>query len=196
MANVAESDDILNCIYLAGFMTARPKVEATATGEALQTAVVGRRAQFELEIAYGGIKDIKIEIQNGSEVLEPSIEEISSNEYIISFVSVLLGPAIVTLKAYDQPIADSPYHVKVVEPRGVILGRLLKVKIEASAAKRPMKVILTGVSEITLMTVYIQYPDEHIEGVRLSSISREKSQAIFVPPIHGEYGVIIKIDGI
>jgi len=196
MANVAESDDILNCIYLAGFMTARPKVEATATGEALQTAVVGRRAQFELEIAYGGIKDIKIEIQNGSEVLEPSIEEISSNEYIISFVPVLLGPAIVTLKAYDQPIADSPYHVKVVEPRGVILGRLLKVKIEASAAKRPMKVILTGVSEITLMTVYIQYPDEHIEGVRLSSISREKSQAIFVPPIHGEYGVIIKIDGI
>ena len=196
MANVAESDDILNCIYLAGFMTARPKVEATATGEALETAVVGRRAQFELEIAYGGIKDIKIDIQNGSETLEPSIEEISSNKYIISYVPAILGAAMVTLKAYDQPIADSPYHVKVVEPRGVILGRLLKVRIEASAAKRPMKVTLTGVSEITLITVFIQHPDEHIEGVRLSSLSREKSQAIFVPPVHGEYGVIIKIDGI
>ena len=196
MANVAESDDILNCIYLAGFMTARPKVEATVSGEALGTAVVGRRAQFELEIAFGSIKDIKIEIQNGSEALEPSIEEVNSKEYIISYVPVLLGPATITVKAYDQPIADSPYHVKVVEPRGVILGRLLKVKIEASAAKRPMKVTLTGVSEITLMTVFIQHPDEHIEGVRLSSISREKSQAVFIPPVHGEYGVIIKIDGI
>ena len=196
MANVAESDDILNCIYLAGFMTARPKIEATATGEALETAVVGRRAQFELEISYGTIKDMKIEIQNGSEMLEPSIEEINSKEYIISYVPVLLGPATITIKAYDQPIAESPYHVKVVEPRGVILGRLLKVKIEASATKRPMKVTLTGVSEIALMTVFIQHPDEHIEGVRLSSISREKSQAIFVPPVYGEYGVIIKIDGI
>ena len=196
MANIAESDDILNCIYLAGFMTARPKVEASVSGEALETAVVGRRAQFELEIAYGGIKDIKIEIQNGSEMLEPSIEEITCNEYIISYVPVLLGPATVTLRAYNQPIADSPYHVKIVEPRGVILGRLLKVKIEASAVKRPMKVTLTGVSEITLITVFIQHPDEHIEGVRLSSISREKSQAIFKPPVHGEYGVIIKIDGI
>lgn len=196
MANVEETDDILNCIYLASFMTARPRVEAIVTGDALGTAVVGRRAQFELEIPFGSIKDIKIEIQNGSEVLEPSIEEINSKEYIISYVPVLLGPATITLKAYDQPIADSPYHVKIVEPRGVILGRLLKVKIEASAAKRPMKVTLTGVSEITLMTVFIQHPDEHIEGVRLSSISREKSQAIFVPPTHGEYGVIIKIDGI
>ena len=196
MANIAESDDILNCIYLAGFMTARPKVEATASGEALKTAVVGRRAQFELNIAYGGIKDIKIEIQNGSEMLEPSIEEVDTNEYIISYVPVVLGAAMVTIKAYDQPIADSPYHVKVVEPRGVVLGRLLKVKIEASAAKRPMKVTLCGVSEITLMTVFIQHPDEHIEGVRLSSISREKSQAIFIPPVYGEYGVIIKIDGI
>lgn len=196
MANVSESDDILNCIYLAGFMTARPKVEATVSGESLGTAVVGRRAQFELEIAFGSIKDITIEIQNGSEVLEPSIEEVNSKEYIISYVPMLLGPATITLKAYDQPIADSPYHVKVVEPRGVILGRLLKVKIEASAAKRPMKVTLTGVSEITLMTVFIQHPDEHIEGVRLSSISREKSQAVFIPPVCGEYGVIIKIDGI
>ena len=196
MANISESDDILNCIYLAGFMTARPKVEATVTGEALETAVVGRRAQFELEIAYGGIKDIKIEIQNGSEMLEPSIEEITSNEYIVSYVPVLLGPATVTLKAYDQPIADSPYHVKIVEPRGVILGRLLKVKIEVSAVKRPMKVTLTGVSEIALITMFIQHPDEHIEGVRLSSISREKSQAIFKPLVHGRYGVIIKIDGI
>ena len=196
MANIAELDDILNCIYLASFMTARPKVEATVTGEALETAVVGHRAQFELQIAYGSIRDIKIEIQNGSEMLEPSMEEITSNEYIISYVPVLLGPATVTLKAYDQPIADSPYHVKIVEPRGVILGRLLKVKIEASAAKRPMKVTLTGVSEITLMTAFIQHPNEHIEGIRLSSISREKSQAVFTPPVYGEYGVIIKIDGI
>ena len=196
MANVAESDDILNCIYLASFMTARPKVEATVSGESLGTAVVGRRAQFNLEIPFGSINDIKIEIQNGSEMLEPSIEEVHSKEYIISYVPVLLGYATITLKAYDQVIADSPYHVKIVEPRGVILGRLLKVKIEASAAKRPMKVTLTGVSEITLMTVFIQHPDGHIEGVRLSSVSREKSQAIFIPPVYGEYGVIIKIDGI
>ena len=194
MANIVESDDILNCIYLASFITARPKVEATR--EALQRAVVGQKAKFELEIVYGSIKDIGIEIQNDSEMLEPSIEEITSNEYIVSYVLVLLSPATVTLKAYDQPIADSPYHVKIVEPCSVILGQQLKLKIEASVVKRPMKVILTGVSAITLITVFIQHPNEHIEDIRLSSISKEKSQAIFKPPVDGVYGVIIKVDGI
>jgi len=196
MANCSESDDILNCIYLAGFMTARPKVEAIASGEALEKAVVGRRAQFELEVSFGSIEDITIEIVNGSETIVPSIEKISSSEYIVTYVPVILGPATITLKAYDQPIADSPYDVKIVEPRGVILGRLLKVKIEATAAKRPMKLTLTGVNEITLITVFILQPDGNTEGIRLQSISREKCQAIYIPQLHGEYGVIIKIDGI
>ena len=192
MANVAESDDILNCIYLTGFMTARPKIEATATGEALEATVVGCRAQFEQEISYETIKDMKIEIQNGSEMLEPSIEEINSKEYNISHVPVLLGPATITNKAYGHSIAKSLYHVTVVEPQGVILGQL---EIEASAVKRPMKVTFTGVNEIALMTMSIQHPDEQIEEIWLSSISREKSQAIFVPPVYGEYGIIIEING-
>ena len=185
MANAVESDDILKYIYLGGFMTARPKIKATATGEALEKVVVGHRTQFKLEIGYGSIEDIKIEIQNGSDMLESSIEEVTSNEYIISYIPVLLGPTTVTLKGHDQPIADSPYHVEV-----------LKVEIEESAAKRPMKITLTGVNEITLMTVFIQDPDKNTKGVRLSSISEEKLQGIFVPPIHGEYTIIIKIDGI
>lgn len=185
MANAAECDDILNCIYLGALMTARPKIKATATGEGLEKAVVGHRTQFKLEIGYGSIEDINIEIQNDSTMLESSIEEISTNEYIISYVPVVLGPTTVTLKGYDQPIADSPYHVEV-----------LKVEIEESAAKRPVKITLTGVNDITLLTVFIQDPDKNIEDVELSPISEEKIQGIFVPPTHGEYTVIIKIDGI
>ena len=185
MANIAEPNDILNCIYLGALMTARPKIKATATGEALGKVVVGYRTQFKLEIGYGRFEDINIKIQNDSASLESSTEKISTNEYIISYVPVVLGPITVTLKGHDQPIADSPYHVEV-----------LKVEIEGSAAKQPMKITLTGVNEITLLTVFIQDPDKNIEGVRLSSISKKKIQGIFVPPTHGEYTVIIKIDGI
>jgi len=172
----------------------KSRLTGSASGDGLTKAVVGRTTYFTVAIPVGS-KDISVSIQDSQGELQHHIETLGQGSYKVSFTPRCTGRITIIVQVDNEHVVGSPFHLDAFESRAYVEGKNLKLQVAASCVKRPLKINVTGVLDVSHLSIEIQNPLGHTDKLQLTSTSEGAVQASCVPVVAGKHVVSMKIDG-
>ena len=172
----------------------KSRLTGSASGDGLTKALVGRATYFTVVTPVGS-KDISVSIQDSQGELEHHIEALGQGSYKVSYTPRCTSKLIIIVKVNNEHVVGSPFQLDAIESRAYIEGRNLKLQVAASCVKRPLKINLSGVVDVSCLSIEIRNPLGHTDILQLTATSEGVVQASCVPVVAGKHVISMKIDG-
>ena len=172
----------------------KSRLIGSASGDGLTNVVVGRTAQFNVTTPIGS-KHVVVSIHDDQGELEHQIQRLNESSYKVSFVPRCTGRLTIDVRVDNMHIVGSPFHLKTIESRASIEGRNIKLQVAASCVKRPLKINLTGIQDISQIAMEIQNPLGHTDKLQLTPTGEGTAETSCIPIVAGKHAISMKIDG-
>ena len=172
----------------------KSRLIGSASGDGINKAVVGRITWFNVTAPVGS-QNLTVSMHDSQGELQHQIQNISEGLYKVSFVPRCTGRLTIDVRVDNVHIIGSPFHLEAKESQALIEGKHIKLQVSASCAKRPLKINLTGVQDISRLVMEIKNPLGHIDKLPLTSTGEGTAETSCVPVVAGKHAISMKIDG-
>ena len=171
----------------------KSRLIGSASGEGITKAVVGRTTHFNITTPVGS-QNLTVDIHDNQGELQHQVQSISEGLYKVSFVPRCTGRLTIDVRVDNVHIIGSPFLLEAIESQALIEGKHIKLQVSASCVKRPLKINLSGVQDISRLVMEIKNPLGHIDKLQLISTGEGTAEASCIPVVAGKHAISMKID--